>query len=130
MTDQKWYDPGRNKISYELVAISGDCSAHGMSDTADRLPVRNKYLANVVTFLRADLEHIIQSATQHDPAILTASNPVFQNYWAAAHNLLDIEVFKHKWHCRTSWALRELGDEYESLPAYCKAQTEQHHIRS
>jgi hypothetical protein len=108
----------RNHILYELVAISGDCSATGMGDTASRLPVRNKHLIVVAEFLRVDLELTIQSATKRGKL---PDKALFEHFWALSGALLDLDIFKHKWHARTSWFLQELSEEYESLPAYIKA---------
>jgi hypothetical protein len=110
----EYMSASRNKIRYELVATDGDCSNHGMGDTNDRLPVRNKYLSIVAEYLRIDLEHTLACALEDD----LPSTELYKQYWRLSADMLDLGIFEHKWHTRTSWRLAELADEYDNVPCY------------
>ena len=115
--------PDRNKIRFELVATDGDCGPNGMSDVADRRPVRNKHLPLVMEFLRAALETTLQSATQCLTGRIDAGSwdrQLMDKYNYLGGALIDLNVFKHKWHLRTSWRLAECIVEYDTASEYHK----------
>jgi hypothetical protein len=99
-------------INYGLLAISGDCSARGMSDKADFIRLSNKHLNLVKKYLRNQLE--LQLYSMSDDTDEELRKLVLQTLVDEHHDLgnkvIDVGVFEHKWHKRTNWVLEEIDD--------------------
>jgi hypothetical protein len=102
-------------INYEFYAVSGDCSANGMSDVAETLPIPDKCLRLAFAFLKAQTtlqeasafwQADISKDQKADDLIFKASIRSLQEYYEL---LKEAGVFKHKWHLRTSWIIREVA---------------------
>ena len=93
-----------------LVAVSGDCSKHGMGGPNNVLPIKDEHEAIVREYLRATLEWRMDCSfsDQHD-----REDYLLDNYDKASHALLNAGVFHHKYHMRTTWELAYLGEVEE-----------------
>ncbi len=94
-------------INYGLLAISGDCSARGMSDKADFIRLSNKHLNLVKEYLRNQLELQLYSMSND---IDEAFRKLVDEHHYLGNKLIDVGVFEHKWHKRTNWVLEEIDD--------------------
>tara|TARA_R100001594_G_scaffold149336_1_gene206832 strand:+ start:888 stop:1184 length:297 start_codon:yes stop_codon:yes gene_type:complete len=92
---------------YCLLAVSGDCSATGMTDKAEVLPVPAKHLDAVSAYLRNQLE--IDLASAAITCIEDAEADIFcklvNEHNKLGNTLIEKGVFHHKYHKRTNWAL-------------------------
>ena len=104
-----------NSIDFCLLAIGGDCSAHGMGDVPDFIPLERDDEGLVRDYLANELDRSFVVAFQHD------DGKKYRRYWSSPETLLDehfrlgndlIErgIFHHKWHLRTEWALWSMSD--------------------
>ena len=86
-----------------LVAVSGDCSAHGMGDIAEVIPVDSKHNKIIKQFLMAKYEQDIELRYWKPK---TELNPKYiDNYYKCCDKLQDVGIFEHKYHARTHWEL-------------------------
>ena len=86
-----------------LVAVSGDCSAHGMGDIAEVIPVDSKHNKIIKQFLMAQQEQDIELRYWKPK---TELNPKYiDNYYKCCDKLQDVGIFEHKYHARTHWEL-------------------------
>ena len=98
---------GSMNINYGLLAISGDCSARGMSDKAVFIRLSNKHLNLVKKYLRNQLELQLYSMSND---IDEAFRKLVDEHHDLGNKLIDVGVFEHKWHKRTNWVLEEIDD--------------------
>ena len=86
-----------------LVAVSGDCSAQGMGDIAEVIPVDSKHNKIIKQFLMAQQEQDIELRYWKPK---TEFNPKYiDNYYKCFDKLKDVGIFEHKYHARTHWEL-------------------------
>ena len=86
-----------------LVAVSGDCSAQGISNTAEVIPVDSKHNKIIKQFLMAKYEQDIELRYSKPK---TELNPKYiDNYYKCCDKLQDVGIFEHKYHARTHWEL-------------------------
>ena len=86
-----------------LVAVSGDCSAQGISNTAEVIPVDSKHNKIIKQFLMAKYEQDIELRYWKPK---TELNPKYiDNYYKCCDKLQDVGIFEHKYHARTHWEL-------------------------
>ena len=86
-----------------LVAVSGDCSAQGMGDIAEVIPVDSKHNKIIKQFLMAQQEQDIELRYWKPK---TELNPKYiDNYYKCCDKLQDVGIFEHKYHARTHWEL-------------------------
>jgi len=88
-----------------LVAKSGDCSKDGMGNYNDAVLVERKHYDLVKRFLRAQFDFEMEGLVgQSEGKWLIDDEDVVVRYINLTEELLDANVFKHKYHCRTYWA--------------------------
>ena len=95
-------------MQYCLLAISGDCSAGGMGDTSDYIPLQKSDMYLVAQYLRNQLERDILFASAGDDLGVYKTDKCQQlvdEHHALGNALIAIGVFHHKWHKRTQWKL-------------------------
>lgn len=108
---------------YCLLAIGGDCSAGGMSDKSDFIPIKWKPGSNqahlIKLYLRnqleIDLEHLINAEPylQKTQGIVGMTDKLLDligEHHKLGNELIDCGVFSHKWHKRTTWQIVEIDD--------------------
>jgi len=100
-----------------LVAVSGDCSAQGISNTAEVIPVDSKHNKIIKQFLMAKYEQDIELRYWKPK---TELNPKYiDNYYKCFDKLKDVGIFNNKYQARTDWELmfpselEELDYKYE-----------------
>tara|TARA_R110000782_G_scaffold102917_1_gene190374 strand:- start:10 stop:288 length:279 start_codon:yes stop_codon:yes gene_type:complete len=86
---------------YFLKAISGDCSAGGLSDKGDIIPIKDKHLNIVREYLTAS--NTFYNIVDHLAGITATKELVEMNN--LGNQLIDLGIFEHKWHKRTEWIL-------------------------
>jgi len=109
------------EFSVCLLAVSGDCSKDGISDKPTFIPVdthRPTYHL-IKKFLRNQTERSlflygsnafktpIQKWTAYERQRF---GKLVEVHFRLGKELMDAEVFKHKYHVRTEWILKELED--------------------
>ena len=86
-----------------LVAVSGDCSAQGISNTAEVIPVDSKHNKIIKQFLMAKYEQDIELRYWKPK---TELNPKYiDNYYKCFEKLKDVGIFNNKYQARTDWEL-------------------------
>ena len=86
-----------------LVAVSGDCSAQGISNTAEVIPVDSKHNKIIKQFLMAKCEQNIELRYWKPK---TELNPKYiDNYYKCFEKLKDVGIFNNKYQARTDWEL-------------------------
>ena len=86
-----------------LVAVSGDCSAQGISNTAEVIPVDSKHNKIIKQFLMAKYEQDIELRYWKPK---TELNPKYiDNYYKCFEKLKDVGIFDNKYQARTDWEL-------------------------
>jgi len=85
---------GGTMNKYFLKAISGDCSAGGLSDKGDIIPIKDKHLNIVREYLTASNTFYY---TENHKNLLEMND--------LGNQLIDLGIFEHKWHKRTEWIL-------------------------
>ena len=86
-----------------LVAVSGDCSAQGISNTAEVIPVDSKHNKIIKQFLMANCEQSIELRYWKPN---TELNPKYiDNYYKCFEKLKDVGIFNNKYQARTDWEL-------------------------
>ena len=86
-----------------LVAVSGDCSAQGISNTAEVIPVDSKHNKIIKQFLMAKYEQDIELRYWKPK---TELNPKYiDNYYKCFEKLKDVGIFDNKYQARTEWEL-------------------------
>jgi len=90
-----------------LVAVSGDCSEHGMGDTNDILHFHKKHNSLIVKFLQAQLNWHIKSHLYDSHS--RSCQKAIKKYYEACDALMDVGIFEHKYHTRTEWKLTKLS---------------------
>ena len=94
-----------------LYAISGDCSAYGMTDKSDCFNLDGVSVELISQLLKSQLNWEIESQKIFlSKGQYNADNLLFKEYQKILGELLDINFFHHKWHARTSWILCSLED--------------------
>ena len=100
-----------------LVAVGGDCSAQGISNTAEVIPVDSKHNKIIKQFLMAKYEQDIELRYWKPK---TELNPKYiDNYYKCFEKLKDVGIFNNKYQARTDWELmfhselEELDYKYE-----------------
>ena len=106
-----------------LVAIEGDCSKYGMSDTTEVLTFDLEHEDLVRQFMRAQLENQLQScflgmkAKKSDDMYKGKAGHIIGNLYELAHAMVEAGVFPSKYHTRTTWELTFL-DYVEDTERY------------
>ena len=110
-----------------LYAIEGDCSARGMSDRANILPLKNdkeielakKYIRNDMEcdFIYAEVDILLNKASPEQRKVLDELYAEERKIYFA---LKKRGVFEHKWHRRTTWKIIP-----ESVIDYIREQEEE-----
>jgi len=93
---------------YCLVAIQGDCSAYGMGDTADFIPLKDRsFFTLIKSYLRNQLELDLKHVEMEVADLLKDQefNKLVQEHNDLGNALIECGIFLHKWHKRTTWAL-------------------------
>ena len=86
-----------------LVAVGGDCSAQGISNTAEVIPVDSKHNKIIKQFLMAKCEQNIELRYWKPK---TELNPKYiDNYYKCFEKLKDVGIFNNKYQARTDWEL-------------------------
>ena len=104
-----------------LVAITGDKSADGMSDTNTVYLFDDKHIDHVHEFLKAQLEYEVFMATYKIPCETESDVKKYDQVWENRFNTFDkleeVGIFKDKWDFRTTWNFA-LYDEISCNKAY------------
>ena len=95
-------------FGYCLVAVSGDCSAGGMSEKSDCIVLNGTHFGLVKDYLKADMQVSFLSAEECSIEEMT---PAIRECNRLGNQLIDCGVFAHKWHKRTNWVLAEMLDD-------------------
>ena len=95
-------------FGYCLVAVSGDCSAGGMSEKSDCIVLNGTHFGLVKDYLMADMKVSFLSAEECSIEEMT---PAIGECNRLGNQLIDCGVFAHKWHKRTDWVLVEMQDD-------------------
>jgi len=98
---------------YCLVAIQGDCSAYGMGDTADFIPLKDRsFFTLIKSYLRNQLELDLKHVEMEVADLLKDQefNKLVQEHHDLGNALIHCGIFLHKWHKRTTWALMEMDE--------------------
>ena len=86
-----------------LVAVSGDCSTQGISNTAEVIPVDSKHNKIIKQFLMAKCEQNIELRYWKPN---TELNPKYiDSYYKCFEKLKDVGIFNNKYQARTEWEL-------------------------
>ena len=95
-----------------LYAIEGDCSARGMSDRANILPLKNdKEIELAKKYIRNDMEcdfifaEVDMWVNRPSPEQRKALDELYAEERKIAFELKKRGVFEHKWHRRTTWKI-------------------------
>jgi len=105
-------DDLKRRFTHQLRAISGDCSAEGMGDTDDILPLLNE---NLTAFYDYQIAEATFQRQAHVFGVQSEeSGKAVRHFYDCAHELERKKVFKHKYHARTSWTL-EPFDQWELI---------------
>lgn len=111
----KWLhfeDDPKRRFTHQLRAISGDCSAKGMGDTDDILPLLKE---NLTAFYDYQIAEATFRRQAHVFGVRSEeSGKAIRHFYDCAHKLERKKVFKHKYHARTSWVL-EPFDQWELI---------------
>ena len=94
-----------------LFAESGDCAAGAMSENPDFIPIHKKDLPLISDYLRNQLECELL-CWKDFPNISKKYSRLLSKGNTLGNKLIDIGVFHHKWHKRTTWMVRELENNY------------------
>ncbi len=95
----------KNKYELGLLAISGDCAEGGMSNKADFIKFSDKYINLIKNYLRNQLE--LELFTLDNDILDKSFSKLVKEHNNLGNKLIDVGVFKHKWHKRTYWSLDE-----------------------
>tara|TARA_Y100000768_G_scaffold82791_1_gene59028 strand:+ start:1312 stop:1614 length:303 start_codon:yes stop_codon:yes gene_type:complete len=97
---------------YSLYAVSGDCSAQGMSNKAEVISLRKKDMPLVGKYLRNQLEKSLISVDIE--SAFDCAKPDFvavvDEHNKLGNAMIEKGIFSHKWHKRTEWILIEDDD--------------------
>tara|TARA_R100001230_G_C5666283_1_gene170884 strand:+ start:753 stop:1307 length:555 start_codon:yes stop_codon:yes gene_type:complete len=95
-----------------LYAIEGDCSARGMSDWAEILPLKNneevelakKYIRNDMEcdFIHAEVDIFFNKPSPEQRKLL---HDFYEEEYEIYSALKKRKVFEHKYHRRTTWEI-------------------------
>ena len=100
--------------NYCLVAIQGDCSAYGMGDTADFIPLKDRsFFTLIKSYLRNQLELDLKRVEIIEMIDLLKDqefNKLLQEHHDLGNALIECGIFLHKLHKRTTWALMEMDE--------------------
>ena len=108
------------KFAWGLLAIEGDCSANGMGDQPDFIPIHKEDFPLIASYLRIQNECSVLSIENWFKNIDSGKkwkySRKYQNAMHKSHllgnELISLGVFHHKWHKRTTWKIVELEDNY------------------
>ena len=87
-----------------LVAKDGDCSNGAMGNSNDAILVEKKHYELVKRYLHAQLSFEMGVSIFATKGKL-CSQDVIDKYWDLLEELSEVNIFKHKYHCRTFWVL-------------------------
>ena len=90
---------------YRLKAVSGDCASGGFSNKGDILKIPSKHFNLVKKYLRNQLE--IELYCVNKDIYKKAFTKLVLEHHKIGNKLIDLKVFHHKWHKRTTWNLVE-----------------------
>ncbi len=96
----------QNERELCLMAISGDCVKGGMGNYNSAQSFGPEHYGIVREYIRAQAEYDVSLYLEYpgtDWPIL--SDARLRN---ARRALREANIFKHKWHCRTSWMICEI----------------------
>jgi len=94
-----------------LLAIDGDCTAGGITDATDFIPLKS--LPPLLRqYLRNQLEKQIEGELMGFD-ISPRFTALCKEHHELGNALIDCGVFHHKWHKRTEWRICEL---YDGIP--------------
>ena len=90
-----------------LYAISGDCSAGGLSDKSEVIPFNNKYFDLVSKFLAIAMKKEMQllKMTASKKQLKPIHHKTMKAYWNAFESLKEVGIFDHKYHARSKWVI-------------------------
>ena len=92
-----------------LYAISGDCAAGGLGDKPECFDLEGTPISLVQELLQTQLMWQFESQRLYqDNADYTPDNLMFKQYQKALSLCVDVNLFQHKWHARTTWMLCEI----------------------
>ena len=97
-----------NSIDFCLLAIGGDCSAHGMGDVPDFIPLERDDEGLVRDYMANELDRSFVVAFQHDDG--KKYRTLLDEHFRLGDDLIERGIFHHKWHNRTQWALWSMSD--------------------
>ena len=97
-------------FGYCLVAVSGDCSAGGMSEKSDCIVLNGAHFGLVKDYLMADMKVSFLYADGFNIEDIIASTALGECN-RLGNELRKCGVFAHKWHQRTNWVLEEMQDD-------------------
>ena len=102
------------KNGHCLLAISGDCSAGGLDEQPDFLPLLIADFPLTKRYLRCQLEVGFLASRYSDPAgdLFDADefSEAVRELNDLGNRMIERGIFSHKWHKRTTWALWELDE--------------------
>tara|TARA_R100001443_G_scaffold46195_5_gene59155 strand:- start:33 stop:422 length:390 start_codon:yes stop_codon:yes gene_type:complete len=98
-----------------LLAIGGDCSAHGMGNIPDFIPIEREDVGLVRAYLTNELERQFLRVERRDYFRdyfddAEKYQTLLAEHFRLGNELIERGVFHHKWHNRTQWMLWELLD--------------------
>tara|TARA_R100001163_G_scaffold65269_1_gene61884 strand:- start:552 stop:896 length:345 start_codon:yes stop_codon:yes gene_type:complete len=109
----KMYFYATQNSGYCLHAISGDCSAKGITDKAEIIALKKQDMPLVGKYLRNQLEMELMSVDIVSPSDYRnpASIAIVDEHNALGNAMIEQGIFSHKYHKRTKWILEESEEE-------------------
>ena len=96
----------KESIDICLLAIGGDCSAHGMGDVPDFMPIERDDVGSVRDYMSNELDRIFVDGAYDGKKHRT----LLDEHFRLGNELIERGIFHHKWHNRTQWALWSMSD--------------------
>ena len=97
----------KNEFNMGLLAIDGDCGG-GMSDHHDFIILNGDHFDKVSAYLSYELKSSLLLPL-HKKDTMEEYETKFKELWESrtfnGSELVDLGIFGHKWHLRTTWIL-------------------------
>ena len=102
-----------NQFGYCLYAHSGDC-------IFEAIILNGKHIDVLEDYLRVESERTIQNAfhwKSGSDLVTEEARSLFDKHHTLGNKLIDLGVFHHKWHKRSSWILIEVDFDEDMKPS-------------
>lgn len=94
--------------TYRIIAVSGDCSASGMSNVAEIIEVPESKVALVKEYI--ELDFFYRHTQNEVPSRYYEVKDLISNCDESVEGDEDKFIFTDKWQLRSTWAFMELPD--------------------